>query len=252
MLFSLVNISFSQIKLQGVVKDSIGNPLELANIIAINEETKALESYAITNHEGVFKLALSKNTTYALQVSYIGMKTHKETIDVKEEDINKDFSLISDNVLDEVELTYEMPVTVKGDTLIYNADSFKNGSERKLEDVIKNLPGVEINADGQMEKDTAIGPNYNRLRRVADTVRMIDPYVLDDQDSIEMYNEKNTLVSNQSRVYKGGGWRDMPYWMSPGSRRFLNENNAADDIGFRCAMIRMGSPTGVAAKKKKK
>jgi formylglycine-generating enzyme required for sulfatase activity len=81
---------------------------------------------------------------------------------------------------------------------------------------------------------------------------MIDPYVLDDQDSIEMYNEKNTLVSNQSRVYKGGGWRDMPYWMSPGSRRFLNENNSADDIGFRCAMIRMGSPTGVAAKKKKK
>ena len=60
MLFSLVNISFAQIKLQGVVKDSIGNPLELANIIAINEETKALESYAITNQEGLFKLALSK------------------------------------------------------------------------------------------------------------------------------------------------------------------------------------------------
>jgi len=159
-LLSLVNISFSQIKLQGVVKDSIGNPLELANIIAINEETKALESYAITNHEGVFKLALSKNTTYALQVSYIGMKTHKETIDVKEEDINKDFSLISDNVLDEVELTYEMPVTVKGDTLIYNADSFKNGSERKLEDVIKNLPGVEINADGQIEVE---GKVVNKL-----------------------------------------------------------------------------------------
>ena len=160
MLFSLVNISFAQIKLQGVVKDSIGNPLELANIIAINEETKALESYAITNQEGVFKLALSKNATYNLQVSYIGMKTFKETISVKEEDINKDFSLISDNVLDEVELTYEMPVTVRGDTLIYNADSFKNGSERKLEDVIKNLPGVEINADGQIEVE---GKVVNKL-----------------------------------------------------------------------------------------
>ncbi len=160
MLLSLVNISFAQIKLQGVVKDSIGNPLELANIIAINEETKALESYAITNHEGVFKLALSKNVTYNLQVSYIGMKTFKETISIKEEDINKDFSLISDNVLDEVELTYEMPVTVRGDTLVYNADSFKNGSERKLEDVIKNLPGVEINADGQIEVE---GKVVNKL-----------------------------------------------------------------------------------------
>jgi len=44
-----------------------------------------------------------------------------------------------------------MPVTVKGDTLIYNADSFKNGSERKLEDVLKKLPGVEITADGKIE-----------------------------------------------------------------------------------------------------
>lgn len=159
-LLSLANMSFSQIKLQGIVKDSIGNPLELANVIAINEESKALESYAITDQEGVFKLALKKNATYTLQVSYIGMKTFKETIAVKEGDINKDFSLISDNVLDEVELTYEMPVTVKGDTLIYNADSFKNGSERKLEDVIKKLPGVEINAEGQIEVE---GKVVNKL-----------------------------------------------------------------------------------------
>tara|TARA_B100000795_G_scaffold127067_1_gene94732 strand:- start:73 stop:2502 length:2430 start_codon:yes stop_codon:yes gene_type:complete len=54
-------------------------------------------------------------------------------------------------MLDAVELTYEMPVTVSGDTLIYNADSFKTGTERKLEDVLKNLPGVEVNDDGQIE-----------------------------------------------------------------------------------------------------
>ena len=54
-------------------------------------------------------------------------------------------------MLDAVELVYEMPVSVKGDTLIYNADSFKNGTERKLEDVLKKLPGVEINDDGQVE-----------------------------------------------------------------------------------------------------
>ncbi|MDA8847614.1 outer membrane beta-barrel family protein, partial [Flavobacteriaceae bacterium] len=49
------------------------------------------------------------------------------------------------------ELTYEMPVTISGDTLVYNADSFNTGTERKLEDVLKNLPGVEINDDGQIE-----------------------------------------------------------------------------------------------------
>jgi len=66
-------------------------------------------------------------------------------------DLTKNFILQEDNLLDEVELTYEMPVTVSGDTLTYNADSFNKGTERKLEDVLENLPGVEINDDGQVE-----------------------------------------------------------------------------------------------------
>ncbi|WP_299228331.1 TonB-dependent receptor [uncultured Psychroserpens sp.] len=143
--------SYAQIKMQGIVKDSIGNVLELANVIAINQDTKALESYAITNDKGKYILSLSKNGTYKIQVSYIGLKTFEEFISTKEVDINKDFELQPDNALDAVELTYEMPVTIKGDTLIYNADSFKNGSERKLEDVLKKLPGVEINEDGEIE-----------------------------------------------------------------------------------------------------
>ena len=151
MLLLAASQSFAQIKLEGVVKDSIGAPLELANVIAINEATKTLESYAITNDQGRFKLALTKNTTYKIQVSYIGMKTFEETVSTKETDIDKNFTLKEDNSLDEITLTYEMPVTIKGDTIIYNADSFKNGSERKLEDVLKKLPGVEVNADGEIE-----------------------------------------------------------------------------------------------------
>jgi len=151
-LLFAAQLSFAQIKLQGVVMDSISNtPLELANVIAINQETSALESYAITDASGKYELALGKNGTYQMQVSYIGLKTFEVIISTKEEDINFDFSLTPDNALDEVQITYEMPVTVKGDTLIYNADSFKNGTERKLEDVLKKLPGVEINEDGQIE-----------------------------------------------------------------------------------------------------
>ena len=53
--------------------------------------------------------------------------------------------------LDEVEIVYEMPVTIKGDTIVYNADSFNTGTEKKLGDVLKNLPGIEINEDGSIE-----------------------------------------------------------------------------------------------------
>jgi len=152
--------SFAQIKMQGVVKDSIGTPLELANIIAINQETNTLESYAITNDKGKYVLSLGKNGKYKVQVSYIGLKTSEVIVSTQETDITKDFTLLPDNSLDAVELTYEMPVTVRGDTLIYNADSFKNGSERKLEDVLKKLPGVEINTDGQIEVE---GKVVNKL-----------------------------------------------------------------------------------------
>tara|TARA_B110000093_G_C12968615_1_gene411051 strand:+ start:2110 stop:4824 length:2715 start_codon:yes stop_codon:yes gene_type:complete len=160
MLLFLVSISYSQIKLEGAVRDSLNTPFELANVIAINQETSLLESYSITDEQGRYKLKLSKNGTYKMQISYLGMKTFKEVISTKESDIVKNYILVGDNVLDAVELTYKMPVTVKGDTLIYNADSFKNGTERKLEDVLEKLPGVEINEDGQIEVE---GKVVNKL-----------------------------------------------------------------------------------------
>lgn len=159
-LLLVTSITSAQITVQGVVKDSIGTPLELANVIAINKETKAMASYAITNDKGKYKLDLEKNKTYTVQISYIGMKTLSEEISTKEDNINRDYTLQNDNALDAVELTYEMPVTIKGDTLVYNADSFKDGSERKLEDVLKKLPGVEINDDGQIEVE---GKVVNKL-----------------------------------------------------------------------------------------
>lgn len=143
--------SFAQVRVEGVIKDSIGNPLELANVIAINQETKILDSYGITNGQGRYKLSLLENSKYEIQVSYIGMKTAKDSIETKTEAFSKDFTLFADNSLDAIELTYEMPVSVRGDTLVYNADSFKTGTERKLGDVLENLPGVEINDDGQIE-----------------------------------------------------------------------------------------------------
>ncbi len=52
-----------------------------------------------------------------------------------------------------------------------------------------------------------------------------------------------SLVTDRARVYKGGSWKDRAYWMTPGSRRFLDEKESRADLGFRCAMTRVGSPT---------
>ena len=49
-----------------------------------------------------------------------------------------------------------------------------------------------------------------------------------------------TMIGNHTRVYKGGSWKDRAYWLSPGTRRYLEQDQATDDIGFRCAMDRVG------------
>ena len=64
----------AQIKLTGVVKDSVGNPLEMANVIALNKATNALDSYGFTDSKGRFKLTLKENANYSIKASYIGYK----------------------------------------------------------------------------------------------------------------------------------------------------------------------------------
>lgn len=51
-----------------------------------------------------------------------------------------------------------------------------------------------------------------------------------------------TLIDNQARVYKGGSWNDRVYWASPGTRRYLDEEQSLSTLGFRCAMHRVGAP----------
>ncbi len=58
----------------------------------------------------------------------------------------------------------------------------------------------------------------------------------------EMYEYgATTLISDQTRVYKGGSWADGPYYLSPSTRRFMREDQSSATVGFRCAMIKVGS-----------
>lgn len=57
-----------------------------------------------------------------------------------------------------------------------------------------------------------------------------------------------TLISDKSRVIKGGSWLDMAYWLSPGARRFMEENMSSSTIGFRCAMTHFGATEGTSNK----
>ena len=60
---------------------------------------------------------------------------------------------------------------------------------------------------------------------------------------IQQYDTKqrNTLISDQSRVFKGGSWKDREYWLDPAQRRYLPQYMATNYIGFRCATDKLGA-----------
>jgi gliding motility-associated lipoprotein GldJ len=63
---------------------------------------------------------------------------------------------------------------------------------------------------------------------------------LDDEDGYDTRGFQS-VINDHTRVYKGGSWKDVAYWMSPGTRRYIAEDSSTATIGFRCAMIRAGT-----------
>ncbi len=151
---------FAQVRLSGLVTDSLNNPLELANIMAINEDTDEIDAFGVSNSEGKFILELHTNANYMLKISYVGMKELQEPIKTNTESIEHTVVLKEDSRLKELELVYEMPITINGDTLTYKTDAFTNGTEKKLEEVLDKLPGVEVTEDGEIKVE---GKTVNKI-----------------------------------------------------------------------------------------
>ena len=117
-----------------------------ANVIAKPKDVSKNLQFAITDNEGYYKLLLQKGDSITISISYLGYKPiDYEFVALKS--IKKDFVLQqSSEQLDEVVI--EMPVTVRGDTTTYKTSKFIDGSERKLKNVLKKLPGVEVSKNG--------------------------------------------------------------------------------------------------------
>ena len=92
--------------------------------------------------------------------------------------------------------------------------------------------------------------NYNKADNInyldGDYASNVDNGVWKDTTNLKnatnlMYEfEVSSLINDHARVYKGGNWKDQAFYMSTGTRRYLDENGKSDAIGFRCAMTRVG------------
>ena len=105
-------------------------------------------------------------------------------------------------------------------------------------------------ASSQYYNNQAVIEDVNQDKRWVDNIMYQNKF--EGVPRQDKSSTPTTLISDRTRVYKGGSWRDRAYWLNPGTRRYLDERRATATIGFRCAMDRVGSPIGLGGKKKKK
>ena len=119
----------------------------------------------------------------------------------------------------------------------------------KYEKIYKNENGeAEINDTTGRVRMVDVTDEESKNRRNYQRGNVINFLDGDSLSNSSYGYGKTTLVSDKSRVYKGGSWNDRAYWLSPGARRFLEEEQSLSTLGFRCAMDRMGSPEGNKSK----
>ena len=160
-------LSFSQskkFKISGtIVSEETNMPLQSATVFLKRAIDSSLITYTISDRNGKFLLENKTSDKKAnFFVSYIGYQTYSKAVDLSEAtvDIGTIKMLASANSLDEIVITSSSPVVIKKDTLEFNVKWFKTKKDSNVEDLLKELPGVEINAEGSI---TVNGKPVNRI-----------------------------------------------------------------------------------------
>jgi len=139
-------------------------PIEATTIHLERIKDSTVISYTISNDKGFFSLeGKSFHKNLKLFVSYVGMDTYSKIISLDKKE-SFDLGLINlkeeSNLLNEVIIQSRAPITIKKDTLEFNVKSFKTKKDANVEDLLKKLPGVEVDEEGQI---TVNGKPVNKI-----------------------------------------------------------------------------------------
>lgn len=190
--------------IKGVVTDLNGNPLTGSVVLKKIQNPEIILQFSAINEKGQYTILLkspldsilieAKVYSYELQQKELYKLQNKEDI------ITENFKLSpKTNVLKEVVVVDEKPIRIKGDTTIYNPNSFKDGSERVIEDLLRKLPGIEIKDNGIIRFK---GKNIKKMLLDGEDLfnsqytigsRNIDVDMLDKVEAIENFSENFLL-----------------------------------------------------------
>ena len=146
----------SKLDISGLIVDTAGAPLPSATVVLLNAADSVIVTFAITDGQGTFRFKRVDPASYILQATYVGYRTYSEMVDWStqaEEVVLAPIQLESEaTALGEVLVKADrIPLMIKKDTIEYSADAFKPQPTDVVEDLLRKLPGVEVEQDGTVK-----------------------------------------------------------------------------------------------------
>lgn len=153
LLLASLSGNAQKFSIKGQMVDTLQAPLPSATVMLLNPKDSSLVNFGVTNAAGSFEIKNVNKGTYQLKVSYVGFGTFTKIFATPETGAVVELGRMqlrpARTDLDEVVIQAEKnAVTVKMDTIEFNASSFKTKANANVEDLIKKMPGIEVETDG--------------------------------------------------------------------------------------------------------
>ncbi|RZK80237.1 MAG: TonB-dependent receptor [Pedobacter sp.] len=148
-------ISYAQnnATIKGIVADAVSKkPLLRATIAVVNALDTSLVSYTVTKDDGSFMLSrLPTTRSLKLIITYVGYETYRKDLSLKTGQLDLSTIYMDGSSLNEIVITGERsPVVMKKDTIEFNAEAFKTRPNAAVEELLRLLPGVQVNENGEI------------------------------------------------------------------------------------------------------
>lgn len=251
----------SKVTIRGIVADTSGTVTPFATVMLLVPKDSTLINFTRTDDKGIFEFKNVKNTPYLLKISYIGYLPLQQYLPEAPSSPNDLGTIgikpISTELMEVVVKTAKATLSIRGDTIEYDASSFKVPPGSTVEDLLRRLPGIEVDADGNIR---AQGQDIKRVYVDGKTFFGSDPKAAtknlgaETLSKVQVYNEKSeqaklTGVDDGKKEkamnlelkdeYKKGSFGkitaaagDQGRWAGRGNYNRFNEKEQLSFIGY--------------------
>jgi len=158
--------------IQGSITDENDEQLQSATVVILSQIDSTMAGFALSANDGRFIVRDLEEGEYLLQVSFLGYEQYSAKVSAANSEYEVDVKTIqllpAANQIQEIVVKGETtPIEVKKDTIVYNANAFKTQPNDVVEDLLRQMPGVEVEDDGtivaqgeEVEKVTVDGKDF--------------------------------------------------------------------------------------------